>query len=261
MRPVRLAAVGLVVAALAGAAVLWSSPSLRQELADRTRRVAGADAFMRDARTRLDARLAQVGATRGAPVFLRIFKEEAELEMWARTGESWRLVHAYPVCNHSGSLGPKLAEGDRQAPEGFYEVGANQLLPTSRHYRAFNLGFPNAHDRSLGRTGSFLMVHGGCSSIGCYAMTDRGVAEIYTAVEAALAAGRGSVPVHAFPFRMSEARMAQAEGSRWLPFWENLAQGYRLFERDRAVPEVGTAGGRYTFGVEGDVAGEPIAAW
>ena len=251
---------GAVLAALIVVAVLaalWSSPTLRQDVTDRARRVVGTDDLMRGARARLDARLNAVGAERGAPVFVRVFKEEAELELWAQTPAGWRRAHTYPVCNHSGTLGPKLAEGDRQAPEGFYAVGANQLLPTSRYYRAFNLGFPNAYDRSHGRTGSFLMVHGGCLSIGCYAMTDRGVAEIYTAVEAALAAGQESVAVHAFPFRMTPERMARAQGSPWIEYWRNLAQGYRLFERTGRVPDVGTAGGRYTF----DGVGEAIAAW
>ena len=256
----RLVVGGAVLVALIVSAVLVglvSSPSLRQEVADRARRVVGTDDLMRGAHARLDARLNAVGSERGAPVFIRIFKEEAELELWARTSAGWRLAHAYPVCDHSGTLGPKLAEGDRQAPEGFYAVGADQLLPTSRHFRAFNLGFPNAYDRSHGRTGSFLMVHGGCSSIGCYAMTDRGVAEVYTAVEAALAAGQDSVAVHAFPFRMTPERMARAQGSRWIDDWRNLAEGYRLFERTGRVPAVHTMAGRYTF----DGEGEAIAAW
>ena len=259
MRLARAALIGAVGLALAGGATLWLSPALRKDVHDRVLRTVAADAIMERAVARLDDRLARVGATRGSPVFVRIFKEEAELELWTRgkADGPWRRAHTYPICAHSGDLGPKLAEGDRQAPEGFYRVGAKQLLPTSRYYRAFNIGFPNAFDRSLDRTGSFLMVHGGCVSIGCYAMTDEGVAEIYTAVEAALDAGQSGVAVHAFPFRMTPERMAKARGSRWFSYWRNLAEGYRLFEETGAVPRAGTADGRYTFNGNGTA----IRAW
>ena len=88
-------------------------------------------------------------------------------------GRPLRRFATYPICLWSGRLGPKLREGDRQAPEGFYTVSAEQLNPNSRWHRSFSLGFPNAFDQAHGRTGSFIMVHGGCPSIGCYAMTDR----------------------------------------------------------------------------------------
>ena len=109
---------------------------------------------------------------RAAPILIRIFKEESTLEVWKedRTGK-FALLNAYPICKFSGKLGPKLAQGDYQAPEGFYDVTANQMNPWSVEYLAFNTGFPNALDRSLGRNGSFIMFHGGSEKFGFYAMT------------------------------------------------------------------------------------------
>ncbi len=149
---------------------------------------------------RLNERLAASGFTLKQPILMRIFKREFELEVWKLKDQRFQLFATYPICRWSGRLGPKLETGDRQAPEGFYWVAANQLNPNSRWRRSFNLGFPNAYDRALGRSGSFLMVHGGCGSVGCYAMTDAVVDEIWRLVTSALAAGRaGSLPGAGFP--------------------------------------------------------------
>lgn len=176
-------------------------------------RVAGLAA----ARERLQPLLATKGLELGAPVFIRIFKQSRELEVWLRrdSDKQWLLLRSYPICNYSGRLGPKLCEGDRQSPEGVYWVGPGQLNPGSRYHLAFNLGFPNRFDRANGRTGSYLMVHGNCVSIGCYAMADRGIEEIYALVEAALKNGQPRFQVQAFPARLTEAWLAAHAGSRW----------------------------------------------
>ncbi|WP_200391778.1 L,D-transpeptidase family protein [Roseibacillus ishigakijimensis] len=184
----------------------------------------------------------------GGAVFLRIFKEERELELWVEKGEHFELFRTYAIAGMSGQLGPKLAEGDRQAPEGFYYVPRSAMNPRSRYHLSFNLGFPNAYDRAQGRTGSFLMVHGGRLSIGCFAMTDEKVEEIYLLCDAALAAGQPFFRVHCFPFRMSEERMGRARGHRWLPFWQELQPGYQWFEKHRRPPNVLVQEGRYSFG-------------
>ena len=188
------------------------------------------------------------GLAFGAPVFIRIFKEERALELWVKGDESFALFRSYDICNHSGGLGPKLKEGDRQSPEGFYRVGKGALNPNSSYHLSFNLGFPNAYDRSQGRTGSFLMVHGACASIGCYAMTDAKIEEIYVLVEAALNAGQEAVPVHAFPFRMTEARLAREVGNRWHGFWRDLKAGYDAFEAEGVPPAIRVSGGQYRIG-------------
>ncbi len=181
--------------------------------------------------------------------FIRIFKVEAELELWSRAeGEAqFSLAKTYSICAYSGALGPKLKQGDRQAPEGFYWVNKSRLNPNSRFHLSFNLGYPNAYDRAHGRTGDFLMVHGNCVSIGCYAMTDAGIEEIYGAVEASLEAGQPFVRVHIFPFRMTEANMARHSGSRWAAFWANLKEGHDLFEVSNIPPDTQVENKRYVF--------------
>ena len=181
------------------------------------------------------------------PVHLRVYKLESELELWVQKGG--RFVHfaTYPICMGSGRLGPKLKEGDRQAPEGFYTVDKGALNPNSRMHLSFNLGFPNVYDRGKGRTGSFLMVHGGCSSIGCYAVTDDVVDEIWIFVTAALDNGQERIPVHAFPYRMTERNLWLRRGDKWAGFWADLKQGYDMFERDLVPPKVSVCKGRYVF--------------
>jgi len=194
---------------------------------------------------RLDGRLAEAGHRLGAPVFIRIFKAEFELELWLARRGTFELFATYPICRWSGALGPKLAQGDKQTPEGFYSVDQRALNPASRWHRSFNLGFPNAFDRAKGRTGSLLMVHGGCSSVGCFAMTDAVIDEIWRIVTAALAAGQPRFAVHVFPFRMSEESLARHAASPWAEFWRQLKAGHDAFEATRQPPHITTCAGRY----------------
>src|ERR1700754_4003036 len=92
-----------------------------------------------------------------SPILVRLFKEEAELEVWKqdRSGR-FALLKTYPICRWSGDLGPKVREGDRQAPEGFYAITPAQMNPQSAYYLSFNTGYPNAFDKALGRSGSQL---------------------------------------------------------------------------------------------------------
>jgi len=195
----------------------------------------------------LRLRLAEAGFAEGDQVFLRIIKEEAILEVWLKRGAQFELFETMPVCSFSGGLGPKQKEGDEQSPEGFYEVGRAQLNPNSAYHLAFNLGYPNAYDRALGRTGGLLMVHGNCASIGCYAMTDIGIDDIYGLVSAALAKGQRSVAIHIYPFRLTDAALAANAGSLWDGYWANLKEGADLFEASHIPPAVFACGGRYAF--------------
>lgn len=199
-------------------------------------------------RAPLDERLKTRNFRRGAPVFVRIFKAEAELELWMERDGRFELFEVYPICSFSGKLGPKLKEGDLQSPEGFYAVSKRQLNPNSQFHKSFNIGFPNRYDRSHGRTGSYLMVHGGCVSIGCYAMTNDGIDEIYGLGKDALLRGQKRFPVHIFPFRMTEQNLALRQASEWIDFWRNLKEGYDLFEQTRRVPAVKVSKRRYVFG-------------
>jgi murein L,D-transpeptidase YafK len=195
----------------------------------------------------LSGRLASQGVALGAPVFMRIFKREFELEVWLKRDGRFHRFATYPICMWSGNLGPKLQQGDRQAPEGFYTVDASALNPASKYHRSFNLGFPNAFDRAHGWTGSLLMVHGNCLSIGCYAMTDPVIDEIWTLVTAALKSGQKRFQVQIFPFRMTDANMARRAASADAPFWRQLKEGHDLFEQHQVPPEVSVCRGRYVF--------------
>lgn len=135
-------------------------------------------------------------------------------------------------------MGPKFQQGDGQAPEGFYGIGPESMNPLSSFHLSINIGYPNAFDRALGRTGDFIMIHGSSVSIGCLAMTDDKIEEIYYLCDAALAAGQGEIPVHVFPFRMTEARMKEAANDPNFAFWKNLQLGYDAFESTRVVPKV-----------------------
>lgn len=192
--------------------------------------------------------LAQAGLALGSPVYVRIFKLEAQMEVWMQAGDGrYKLFRTYNICNWSGDLGPKLKEGDKQSPEGYYLVGAKQLNPASKYYLSFNIGFPNAYDRAHGRTGSALMVHGGCLSVGCYAITDENIQELYILIRDALNSGQNSFPVHAYPFRMTAENMALHKDSEWRAFWANLKQGYDIFEKTHVPPVVGVSEKRYVF--------------
>ncbi len=193
----------------------------------------------------LDARLAERKLKRGDAVFMRIFKNELELELWMQQGERFVLFATYPICYWSGRLGPKLRQGDKQAPEGFYAVSKGQLNPNSRWHRSFNVGFPNLLDQAHGRTGSYLMVHGGCSSVGCYAMTNPVITEIWELVTAALDKGQGSFGIHIFPFRLTEARLRAYDGHAWSGFWRDMKAGYDLFEATNIPPQISVCQKRY----------------
>ncbi len=198
----------------------------------------------------LKVALHEKGLTLGSPIFIRIFKASRELEVWVESGRRFELFKTYRICDYSGDFGPKLRTGDGQSPEGFYFVPPDRMNPLSRFHLSFNLGFPNAYDRALGRTGSFLMVHGDCVSIGCYAMTDAGIEEIYTLADAALRNGSPFFRVHVFPFRMTSENLKAHRKSKWIEFWRNLKEGYDWFQEYRRPPNVEVAQGRYVFSAD-----------
>ncbi|MDC7789637.1 murein L,D-transpeptidase [Rhodoplanes sp. TEM] len=182
-----------------------------------------------------------------SPIVLRVFKEEAELEVWKQdAGGRFALLKTYPICRWSGDLGPKFVEGDRQAPEGFYTVTPALMNPHSNYHLAINTGFPNSFDKANGRTGSLLMIHGDCASAGCYAMTDAQISEIYGLARDALA-GRPWFQIQAFPFRLTPANLARHRNSPNLPFWTMLKVGSDHFETTRREPKVDVCERRYVF--------------
>ncbi|RTM01602.1 murein L,D-transpeptidase [Ancylobacter aquaticus] len=203
--------------------------------------------------------MAAKGMSPDDPIMVRIYKQESELEVWKRTTSGrYALLKTYPLCRWSGKLGPKTREGDRQAPEGFYTVTRGQLNPRSQYYLSFNLGYPNALEQALGYTGSALMVHGACTSAGCYAMTNDGVGEVYALAREALAAGQPGFQVQSLSFRMTPANMAEHRANPNMPYWRNLKEGTDLFAVTRVPPNVSACGGRYSF-TSGTQPAQPLA--
>jgi murein L,D-transpeptidase YafK len=211
---------------------------------------------------RLVSQMAASGMSPADPILIRIYKQESELEIWKRdTTGRFALLKTYPMCRWSGKLGPKTAKGDRQAPEGFYTITARLMNPKSAYYLAFNLGFPNPLEKALGYEGSALMVHGACSSSGCYAMTDDGVAEIYAVAREAFRGGQRSFQVQALPFRMTADNLAAHRDDPNFAFWQNLKEGADHFDVTRQPPKVGYCGRRYVFDATADDGSnlEPLA--
>ena len=194
------------------------------------------------------AEIAAKNMDKESPILARIFKEEAEMEVWKknRDGE-YALLKTYPICRWSGDLGPKKKEGDRQAPEGFYTITPGQMNPASNYYLAFNTGFPNTYDRAWGYTGSELMVHGDCSSRGCYAMTDEQIQEIYALARESFFGGQNAFQLEAFPFRMTALNMAKHRDNPNFAFWKMLKEGYDSFEATKQEPKVAVCEKRYVF--------------
>jgi murein L,D-transpeptidase YafK len=212
------------------------------------------------------AAMDSIGTDRNQPILIRAFKKESEIEIWKRTrAGNYALLKSYPVCRWSGQLGPKTREGDRQVPEGFYTVTPGQMNPNSALWLSFNVGYPNAMERSLGRTGGDIMVHGTCSSRGCYAMTNEQMDEIYAVMREAFQGGQKAVQFQSYPFRMTAENLAKFRNDSNMPFWKNLKEGNDRFEVTKREMAVNYCGARYTFGATdapgcGETVSDPDAA-
>ncbi len=194
------------------------------------------------------AKMRELNMSASAPILIRLFKQESVLEVWKKAADGkFALLKTYEICKWSGELGPKIKEGDRQAPEGFYSITPGLMNPNSSYHLAFNMGYPNAYDRSHGRTGSHLMVHGACSSRGCYAMEDKQIQDIYALGREAFKGGQRSFQVQAYPFRMTPENLAKYDGNPNMPFWLMLKEGNDNFEVTRLEPQVDVCGRQYVF--------------
>src|SRR4051812_9713997 len=173
---------------------------------------------MKELSAEMRAELGQKNMPIESPMLVRLFKQEAELEIWKQDSAGrFELLKTYPICRWSGDLGPKFWEGDGQTPEGFYRVTPAQMNPHSNYYLAINIGFPNSFDRANRRDGSLVMIHGDCRSAGCYAMTDEQVSEIYSLARDMFDGGRPSFQVQTYPFRMTPANLARHRNSPNMP--------------------------------------------
>ncbi len=151
------------------------------------------------------------------------------------------------MCRWSGQLGPKVREGDRQVPEGFYSITPARMNPNSAYYLSFDVGYPNTYDRALGRTGGSIMVHGICSSAGCFSMTDEQIAEIYAIAREGFAGGQRAIQMQSYPFRMTAENLAKYRLDPNISFWNQLKEGADNFEVTKKDVEVGVCEKRYIF--------------
>ncbi len=187
------------------------------------------------------------GLNLGNKVFIRIFKESKDLEIWIEKGEIFEHFKTYKICNYSGGLGTKTREGDGKSPEGFYFVTPKQLNPMSSFHLSYNIGYPNLYERERGYTGSAIMVHGSCVSIGCYAMTNERIEEIWTIIVKAFENDQRFFRIHIFPFKFNDKNLIRNTDSTLDKFWLNLKEGYDYFEENHYPPDVGVRNGRYIF--------------
>ncbi|CAN1528758.1 YkuD_like domain containing protein [Rhabdaerophilaceae bacterium] len=200
----------------------------------------------------IQSKMSEAGVSRHSPMLIRAFKKEGELEVWkADNSGEYKHVKTFPVCRWSGQLGPKKVEGDRQVPEGFYAITPQMLNPNSSFYLSFNIGYPNSYDRSLGRNGSLIMVHGACSSRGCFSMTDAQIADIYALARESFSGGQKAIQMQSFPFRFTPENLAKYRADEHLPFWKNLKEGSDHFEVTKRAPEVAVCGKKYVFNALG----------
>ncbi len=207
------------------------------------------------------ALMERVGTTKDAPMLIRAYKKEAELEIWKmRSDGRYAHLKTYPMCRWSGQLGPKRQQGDRQVPEGFYSIGPAQMNPNSSYYLSFNVGYPNALDRALGHTGGDIMVHGACSSAGCFSMTDAQIAEIYAIARSSLAGGQRAIQMQSFPFKMTAENLAKHRLDSNIDFWKQLKEGSDHFEVTLQEPQVAFCNRRYVFNADGAAHVDPNAA-
>ena len=198
------------------------------------------------------ALMSEKGVEKDSPVLIRAFKKESEFEVWKmRPDGSYVHLKTYPICRWSGQLGPKTREGDRQAPEGFYSIAPGQLNPNSSYYLSFNVGYPNAYDRAHGYSGGTIMVHGVCSSAGCFSMTDRQIAEIYAIARTSLNAGQPAIQMQSYPFHMTAENLARHRLDPNIGFWRQLKEGNDYFEVTKQEVAVGVCGKHYVFGAAG----------
>jgi murein L,D-transpeptidase YafK len=196
---------------------------------------------------RLQRELNDKGFKGEAPIYIRIFKDQDALEVWKKAGNKYKLFKTYEICYYSGNLGTKTKKGDNKSPEGFYTIQPKQLNPVSNYYLAINVGYPNKVEQLKGYTGDAIMVHGHCASIGCYAMTDARIEEIYTLVYKAFEAGQQKINLDIFPFRMDKAHMNFYSHQPYLAFWKTLKPGYEKFEKTRLPVTYFIKGKNYAF--------------
>jgi murein L,D-transpeptidase YafK len=194
------------------------------------------------------AEMEALGSSKNASVLIRTYKKESEFEIWKMKADGrYAFFKSYPMCRWSGQLGPKVREGDRQVPEGFYSITPAHMNPNSAYYLSFDVGYPNTFDRAWGHTGGSIMVHGICSSAGCFSMTDGQIAEIYATVREAFAGGQRAIQMQSYPFHMTAENLAKYRLDSNIAFWKQLKEGSDNFEVTKQDVAVGVCSKHYVF--------------
>jgi murein L,D-transpeptidase YafK len=207
------------------------------------------------------ALMSDKGTTKQAPMLIRTYKKEAEFEIWKQRSDGrYALLKTYPMCRWSGQLGPKVREGDRQVPEGFYAITPGQMNPNSAYYLSFNVGYPNAYDRAHGASGGAIMVHGACSSAGCFSMTDQQIAEIYAIARESFAGGQREIQMQSYPFHMTAENLVKHRADPNIAFWKQLKEGADNFEVTKLEPKVGVCARHYVFNASPEAPGQRLEA-
>jgi murein L,D-transpeptidase YafK len=178
----------------------------------------------------------------GFNLYLAAYKKEGKLEVWLKNKEEqrYKLFRTYDFCAHSGTLGPKVKEGDGQTPEGFYQIRA--FNPKSNYYLSLGINYPNAVDLARSgaqNPGTDIYIHGNCVTIGCIPLTDEKIKEVYVLAVEAKNGGQNEIPVYIFPFKMNKENMLEQKlrFPQHYGFWKTLQPAYTWFEQKRTLPE------------------------
>ncbi len=189
-----------------------------------------------------------------AKIFIRGFKDEKILELWASSyrDSCFNYIKGYKFAGFSGDSGPKRQGGDGQIPEGFYYI--NYFQHNSSFFLSLMINYPNKSDSLLCENeepGRYIFIHGGSATIGCIPITDEGIKELYVISVEAESNGQDKIPVHIFPARLNNENMKELSekfSEKLRSFWKNLKTGYDFFEDTKKLPLISVdRNGRYLF--------------
>jgi murein L,D-transpeptidase YafK len=177
-------------------------------------------------------------------LFLRAFKEEKVLEVWGNDSSDWKLIKKYPICIVPGKLGPKIKQGDKQVPEGWYQI--DSINPDSDFHLSLRINYPNQADRIRSKNeldpGGDIFIHGDCYSVGCIPIEDKPIEEFFWLVVNNLSLNIfQEIPVLILPFDLNDTLKYEKyihEYSNLKPFWEQLKSIQMYFEDFNLIPNV-----------------------
>jgi murein L,D-transpeptidase YafK len=191
--------------------------------------------------------LAEHGISRDSvQIYLRAFKTEKKVEVWAKNtcDTAFTLVREFPICEISGTIGPKRRSQDLQVPEGFYRI--NELNPYSKYYLSMRINYPNASDSIRGvkgRLGNLIYIHGACESSGCIAISDEKIKELFIYCIEAYNSGQKEINIAIYPAHLDDKTYARltsgySKNKDKISLWADLKKSYDLFNLKKVPPTV-----------------------